>query len=154
MTAPNHALTGAVIGLTIHEPLLAATLAFASHFVCDAIPHYDPSISDEDGRIMTRQFIATQLIAGAILCLALVVFLAIARPHYWLLAAIGAFLAASPDMFWIPRFVHAMRTHNDNLKRGWFLRFHAFVQWKTGPRFWAVEAIWFVVFGIVVVTRL
>lgn len=143
-----------MIGLTVQEPLLAAPLAFLSHFVCDAIPHYDPSMSEDEGRIMSKQFIVVQLIIGAFLCLALVVILALVRPRSWLLAAICAFLAASPDMFWIPRFIHALRTHKDNLRRGWFLRFHAFVQWKTAPRFWVVEAVWFGVFSTLVATRL
>ena len=38
MTATNHALTGAIIGLVIGEPVLAIALAFASHFICDALP--------------------------------------------------------------------------------------------------------------------
>ena len=103
---------------------------------------------------MSKQFIVVQLIAGAILCAAIVICLALTRPYNWLLAAVCAFLAASPDLFWIPRFIHALRTHKDDLKRNWFLRFHALVQWKTGPRFWVIEAIWFIIFGALVISRL
>jgi hypothetical protein len=154
VTAPNHALTGAVIGLTVHEPWLAAPLAFLSHYVCDAIPHYDPAVSDKDGRIFTKEFLWVQLIAGGILCFALVVLLALTRPQYWLLAACCAFLAASPDLFWLPRYVHAVRTRKDDLKWNWSLRFHAFIQWKTAPRYAWLEAAWFIVFGTFVASRL
>lgn len=40
MTITNHLLAGSLIGLAIKEPLLAAVLALASHFVMDALPHF------------------------------------------------------------------------------------------------------------------
>lgn len=40
MTATNHALTGAAIATLIRQPFLAIPLAFISHFVCDALPHF------------------------------------------------------------------------------------------------------------------
>jgi len=142
VTAPNHALTGALIGLTVSDPILAGSLAFLSHFVCDAIPHYDSPASGTTAQHKSSRFIGEQLIGGATLCLLLVIWLAASRPHHWLLAAVCAFLAASPDLFWIPRFVHELRTGTDRPPRSWFLRFHAWVQWKTGPGLWWVETIW------------
>ena len=142
MTAPNHALTGALIGLTVSDPALAMPLAFLSHFACDAIPHYDPPAQDTVTRMRSSRFVREQLLGGAALCLLLVIWLAIARPHHWLLAAVCAFLAASPDLFWIPRFVHVQRTGKDQPPRSWFLRFHAWIQWRTGPGFWWVEVLW------------
>ncbi len=40
MLITNHVLAGSIIGLTIKEPSLALIIAFASHFVMDAIPHF------------------------------------------------------------------------------------------------------------------
>lgn len=40
MYLPSHASTGAMIGLYVHNPYLACMLAFASHFVLDAVPHW------------------------------------------------------------------------------------------------------------------
>ena len=40
MIATNHALTGAAIAVVIKQPILAIPLAFVSHFICDAIPHF------------------------------------------------------------------------------------------------------------------
>ena len=40
MTATNHALSGALIGLAVMQPILALPLAFVSHFMLDAVPHF------------------------------------------------------------------------------------------------------------------
>lgn len=154
MTAPNHALTGAIIGLTITNPYIALPVAILSHFVCDAIPHYDPPGKNNQERLASKRFILEQLVAGAILCFLLVVALAITRPEHWVIAAICAFSAASPDLLWIPRFVHRLRTGKDREPKWWLLRFHAYIQWKTGTNFWWVEAVWFVVSGTYVASRL
>ncbi len=41
MTSISHALIGAAIANRIHNPAAAATISFATHFFCDAIPHWD-----------------------------------------------------------------------------------------------------------------
>lgn len=43
MTATGHALVAALIVAKITNPYLALPLAFASHFACDVIPHWDPA---------------------------------------------------------------------------------------------------------------
>ncbi len=40
MTITNHVIAGSIIGLTVKEPILAITIAFASHFVMDMLPHF------------------------------------------------------------------------------------------------------------------
>ena len=40
MVITNHVLAGSLIGIGIKEPTLAITLAFVSHFVMDALPHF------------------------------------------------------------------------------------------------------------------
>jgi len=152
VTAQNHALTGAFIGLTVNEPWLAVPLAFLSHFACDAIPHHDPPGGEK--RVTTKRFIFEYLVGGAALCLLLVIILAYTKPHNWLLACICAFIATSPDLFWIPRFIKWVRSGKDHMPKGWFFWFHDWIQWKTGPQFWWVEAIWFIVFGTLVAARL
>jgi len=147
MTAPNHALTGALIGLSISNPAVALPLAFLSHFACDAIPHYDPPETDQAKRLTSRRFLYEFLVAGAFLCFLLVLLLALAHPKHWLTAAGCAFLAASPDLFWIPRFLHSKRTGKDRPPTNGFLKFHSWIQWRTGPHLLLVEAVWFVVFA-------
>lgn len=41
MTSLSHALIGASIAAKIPHPFVAGALAFMTHFVCDAIPHWD-----------------------------------------------------------------------------------------------------------------
>jgi len=41
MTATGHAIIGTVIAAKIADPVLAAPLALASHFLADALPHWD-----------------------------------------------------------------------------------------------------------------
>ena len=154
MTAPNHALTGALIGLTVSNPVLALPLAFLSHFVCDAIPHYDPPGSDIAKRFASKRFIYEFLVVGAGLCFLIVLLLALARPQHWLTAAFGAFLATSPDLLWVPRFLRTRRTGKDMLPKGWFFQLHHRIQWLTGPKLIWVEAVWFVVFGALLVSKL
>jgi len=152
MTATNHALAGALIGLTVGNPVLAIPAAFVSHFVLDAIPHYDQP-GEELARYRSNRF-RNELLAHALLCFLLVVLLAITRPTHWLTAALCAFVATSPDLFWIPKFVAAKR-HSQLLKnRTRFWRFHDWIQWRTGPELLWVEIVWFLVVGFVLVTRL
>lgn len=146
MTAPNHALTGALIGLSIASPAVALPLAFLSHFVCDAIPHYDPpGTSAEIYR--SKNFIMEFLVLGGLLCLLIVVLLAVAHPVHWLLAAWCAFLAAAPDLLQLPYFLYTRRTGHDHAHPDILKRFHAWIQWKTGPNLRWVEMLWFVVAG-------
>lgn len=152
MTATNHAITGALIGLSLGNPAVALPLAFASHFVLDAIPHYDPP-GNELTRIKARRF-RYQLLLDTSLCLLLVIGLVFTQPRHWLVAAFSAFAATSPDLFWLPKFLQAQRTGRITPAKNWFLRFHRWIQWKTGPGFWWVEAAWYGVLGGVLITRL
>lgn len=149
MLAINHALGGAIIGLSVSNPALAVPLAFVSHFVLDCVPHFDPP-GDELARIGRPAF-RLQLIADATLCFLLVVFLALSKPKDWMLAAVCAFVATSPDLFWIPKFISAQRSGKLLPNSNWFWRMHHNAQWCTGPQLWWVEALWFVSAGTVVI---
>lgn len=141
MLAINHAATGAAIGLTISNPLLAVPLAIVSHFVLDAIPHYDPP-GDETTRIRAKRFI-WQLVIDTSFCVLLVCILALAKPKDWFLACVCAFLAASPDLLWIQKFIRLKQASQYKTK-SLFLQFHKKIQWRTSPRLWPIEAIYFV----------
>jgi hypothetical protein len=41
MTATGHALIGTVIAAKVGNPVLAIPIALASHFIADALPHWD-----------------------------------------------------------------------------------------------------------------
>ena len=137
MRATNHALTGAIIGLSIVSPLIALPVAFASHFVCDLIPHHDdPSIpSGSKTEIMI-------LVLDCIGAASVATFLFILRPEAWFLACWCAFLATSPDLMWIPRFIYRVKNHKDILPTNPIARFHSDVQPFTSPKGAYVELAW------------
>lgn len=142
MTATNHAVTGAVIGLLPVQPVLAVALAFLSHFICDALPHF--GITDGTTKFLRSQRFLNMLVADMVLCVALVVVLASAQPQHWLLASVCAFVATVPDMAWLPGYIRARRGKQFRQRPNAFMRFAANIQWFEKPIGLAVEIAWFV----------
>jgi hypothetical protein len=140
MRAINHALTGAIIGLVVGEPLIAVPAALASHFVCDVIPHYGSSLPDSEE--IKSQLFRRLLYADAILCVGLVALLAVRQPVHWWLAAVCAFVAASPDLLSINRYIRA-NTHKQ-WRSGPYVAFASRIQWFERPIGAVVEVAWFV----------
>lgn len=139
MTAINHALTGAVIGLVVGEPLIALPAALASHFVCDALPHFG-SGQPPATHLKTKIF-RYYLVTDASLCVLLVAILAIFQPQHWLLASVCAFLATSPDLLHINKYLKLSR--GQHWKRGTFAKFADDIQWFERPIGAVVEIAWF-----------
>lgn len=138
MTATNHALTGALIGLATGSPWIAAPAAYLSHYALDAIPHFGNS--NNPGQIKTRAF-RNYLIADAVLCILLVAILVTTRTEHWLLASVCAFLATMPDMFWINKYLKARQGRH--WRPNWHSRFAAKIQWYEKPEGAFVEFAWF-----------
>lgn len=147
MRAINHALTGTAIGLLVGEPLIALPAALASHFVCDSIPHHGSQ--NPNPKVLKSRLFAQTLVLDAVLCGLLVGLLAFSQPLHWQLAAVCAFLAASPDFLYIPRFLGA-RANKDEYKPNPLVRFTINIQWFQRPIGWLVEVAWLVA-GIAVV---
>lgn len=145
MTATNHALTGTAIGLIIGNPLLAVPLALLSHFICDAIPHF--GTNDPEKALRSKLF-KIYLIIEALLCFLIVLSLIVLQPANWLLAAVCAFLAASPDL------LSANRYFKTRLGKpwtaGWYSNFAHNIQWFEKPIGAVVEIAWFVAACLVI----
>lgn len=137
MTATNHALTGSLIGLAVGVPLFAIPLAVASHFVCDALPHYGAGPYAAG----TSRF-KKLLIFDAFGAFLVVLTLALFQPQFWVLAALCAFFAASPDFMWIKKFVRAQRGEAPAIKQPLLLKFHAKIQWFERPVGAYFEVAW------------
>lgn len=137
MTATNHALTGAIIGLVIGNPI-ALPLAFLSHYVLDALPHF--GWPGEEGKRLKSNTFRNYLIAEACICFLIVLILFIAHPANWYLAAVCAFLAALPDWFSFNRYRHIKNgeQHAPNL----YERFASKIQWFEKPIGGIVELAW------------
>jgi hypothetical protein len=140
MRAINHALTGAIIGLTVSEPFVAVPAALLSHYVLDVIPHYGTG-KDEKSTLKSNVF-RNQLILDAAFCLILVLVLAISTPINWELATICAFLAAAPDFASMPRYL-SIRSGKKH-QRSRYEKFATKIQWFERPVGGFVEVTWFV----------
>lgn len=147
MTATNHALTGAIIGLVVGQPLIAVPAAILSHFVCDALPHFKVNLPDKV--LLKISGFRNYLIADASLCVLLVAVLAILQPQHWLLASICAFLATSPDLLWVNKYLKNRR--GQHWKRSSFARFAGGIQWFQRPIGAVVEIAWFIAAVIILI---
>ncbi|CAN5337936.1 hypothetical protein BH09PAT4_BH09PAT4_07430 [soil metagenome] len=146
MIATNHAVTGAIIGLAVHNPLIALPVALLSHLVCDALPHFGLS----KDWIATRVFSA-YLVVDAALCGVLVALLFWSGSPNWLLASVCAFAAASPDFISIRKFRAARK--GKNFVPNVLERFLKNIQWFERPIGAAVEAAWLVC-GVIILSAI
>jgi hypothetical protein len=152
MIAFNHALTGAVIGLTVGSPAIAVPAALVSHFVCDSLPHY--GAGGDDRQLLASRRFAVQLVVDAVLCGLLVLTLGLAAPLHWQLAALCAFVATSPDFAWLPRYLAVRNKRPEPKSNGLFTRFAKNIQWFERPIGAVVELAWAVAGVIFVVAYL
>jgi hypothetical protein len=116
MTGANHIATGALIGATFSAPIVVP-LAFVSHFVMDALPHFgNKGFSRRSKRfilVLTIDALIVAAITGAIIAL---------KPHHWQLMLAGGVLAMAPDAVHAPNFLRElhgreMHTHESHLSR-------------------------------------
>ncbi len=139
MTATNHALTGAIIGLMVGGPA-ALPIAFLSHYVMDAIPHFGWPKREQDN--LKSKLFRNYLIVEAFFCFLVVLSLFLSQPANWMLAAGCAFLAAMPDMFSYGRYRH-IRNGKKHVRNS-YERFASRIQWFEKPIGAIVEAAWFI----------
>lgn len=137
MTATNHVITGAIIGAAIHQPLLALSLAFISHFVLDSLPHFGGKELLKNKRKFLS-ILGTDVFAASLVLIGI----AITQPDNWPLILACAILAASPDLMWFSHFVRDMRNRP---KRPFNIveRFHSRIQWGERLWGWPIEIAWF-----------
>lgn len=119
---------------------MAVPAALASHFICDAIPHF--KFQGEDAQTLRQRFFVIYLLAEAGLCGLLVLALGLAQPLHWVLAAICAFVAASPDLLSIRKFV--LMRQGKPWRPTWYGKFAGGIQWFERPIGLVVELAWLV----------
>lgn len=136
MTGTNHALTGALIATAVGNPIAAVPLAFASHFVLDAVPHYGEELAKRS-TLMRKVW----LVDGTFLLVGLVILI---FTQNWL-AMLGAYAAISPDFVWIYRYIFEEKwgTLPPTKKRG-LNKFHSWIQKYETRKGLVFEIIWFV----------
>lgn len=136
MTGFSHTTTGVVIALAVHHPALALPLAFLSHFVLDALPHYGDEARDGSDRFF-RRLIIIDAIAGVSLAL----FMMFLFPEYKLLIALCGIFATIPDLMWLPNHIRqaknlAEKPHNR------IMRWHQRIQFEHPVWGIAAEIVW------------
>jgi hypothetical protein len=139
MTATNHALTGAFIGLALGNPWVALPVALASHFVCDAIPHFGHARNDMHW--LRSKFFKRLLLTDIALCFVIAGTIVVRHPANWVLAVICAFVATSPDFYWIGKFKAALGHKQLSSPKG-FAYFAGVIQWFQKPIGSIVEVAW------------
>lgn len=145
MTGFNHGMTGAVIALSVHQPVLAVPLAFLSHFATDLIPHF--GLSEDD--LFNRHFNAI-LILDFVFAVFMMAILAIVFPSHLILIWLCMIAAASPDLMWAYHHLYVARYKKRPLKLGRIAKMHHKIQWsQTFPGI-LVEASWFILMGAVI----
>lgn len=134
MTATSHALTGAMIATVVKKPWLAIPLAFLSHFVCDAIPHF--------GIVMSfgSPSMYTWLLVDGLAAVTFAIYLVKNGVSSPVLLAVCGFAAMSPDLAW---FYYGMNGQLNNITTlDPISRFHAIIQWYQHPVGILVELFW------------
>ncbi len=99
-----HAIVGAAIATAIPDPRISLPLAFASHFITEYIPHWNPHLFTELktlGRVSRRSLIIVTIDAS--LALILGTWIALRSPQPLIVLA-ACFLAVLPDVMEIPYF--------------------------------------------------
>lgn len=109
MLSVSHALTGSLIAVKLGNPLLAAPLILAAHYLQDAVPHWDVGTGLSSGKKTSRKALLHELpdllLAGILVIVLFDPQLSIIhRPSTILSAPIwGAFLGLLPDFLEAPR---------------------------------------------------
>jgi hypothetical protein len=135
MTGFNHGVTGAAIALTLKQPALAIPLAFISHFIQDAIPHFGL-----DEKELFKKRFNIILVLDFLFALILMIILAILFP------------AASPDLMWAYHRLYVERINNHKPKLGITARMHHKIQWSQTLSGIYVEALWFLLVGALILS--
>jgi hypothetical protein len=138
----NHIATGAVIGLSVSNPLIALPAALVSHFILDAFPHFGfkgPGGLDTLFKHRISYFVLfIELVAIP------TVFLLILGTGIWVFLA--AIIAFSPDFVWIGRYLFWERRGviPPKYTEGSITRFHAKIQWGERPWGIIIDIVWLI----------
>src|SRR6202050_887638 len=92
MTLTNHLLTGVHLAMVFPAPI-AIPLAFASHFILDALPHFGYKTIEE--RMHHLGIFKIVIIADVIFSVFIAIWLLKSKHYFWL---VNGLIAYSPDL--------------------------------------------------------
>ena len=126
MTLTNHLLTGSVLAKVLPLPL-AIPLAFVSHFVLDALPHFGfKDNRDIENWQQQKKLLITVWSLDFIVAVLLSIWLVHSGHTKWLLVGLVAY---SPDLVWVYYFVSKEKFGKLKRTKGnRFIQFHLDIQ--------------------------
>lgn len=131
MTTSNHLFAGAVIALTVKQPLLAVPLALMSHYILDALPHF--GYKDAADLASMLRFRLTLIMESVnIIGVPLLIYLLWGNSVWVFLTAL---VAITPDFVWVYRYYWYDR-FGLAVPLGRFSHWHSAIQW--GERPWGI----------------
>jgi hypothetical protein len=145
MTGTNHGMTGAAIALVVREPMVAIPLSFASHFACDALPHFGLP----DDQLFTKKF---NIILAADFLIAVIMMLILGGmfpSQKWLVWSCMV-AAASPDLMQAYYRLYVEHIKKFKVKYDPLFSFHARIQWYQKVPGLAFEVPWFIAMWLIV----
>jgi hypothetical protein len=135
MLETPHALVGAAIAVKVVNPLLAIPLSFASHFLLDKTPHWNPHLGTEKGKFGKVKTSSTAIIiidsSLALLSGSFLAFRALPNTTLALTILFSCFAACLPDIIEIPYYYCNSK---GGLMEKW-VTFQKSIQENAGP-FW------------------
>ncbi len=130
MTASNHVVAGALIATAVTQPIIAIPLAFLSHFVMDALPHYGDNSKHSWLNRNFKYVLMTDLTIASLFILGII----FAQPASWVLIVACAIVAVSPDILWLPYYLADLR--HEPKEHSTLAKFLKWIQW--GERPWGI----------------
>lgn len=138
MLETPHALLGAAIAVKLGNPALSIPIAFASHFILEKVPHWNPHLNAETDKFgtVTRKSTLIVIIDSS---LALILGSAIAFSQASNITMVigtllSSFAAVLPDLIEAPYFFLNIR-NNEHIKR--WIKFQKGIQ-VDAPPFWGI----------------
>lgn len=136
MNTVNHAAVGAIIALIIKQPVLALPIAFLSHFVLDALPHFGYKGHGGYGGALKHKLTYGFLVFDVV-GIGFLFYLLWGQPTIVLLCSLVAIL---PDALHIYRYFWFERKGLDPPGE-WFAKWHRKIQWCERPWGFVIEII-------------
>jgi hypothetical protein len=135
MLETPHVAVGAAIAASIPNPLIAIPLAFASHFVLELVPHWNPHLNTEmrkHGKLTraTRSIIALDVTASLFVG-GVISYWALPDTAHALTILSACFAAALPDVLEAPYFLFGIK----NKFLSWWLTLKKSIQNDAGVVF-------------------
>ncbi|HMS22161.1 MAG TPA: hypothetical protein PKA38_00160 [Candidatus Levybacteria bacterium] len=104
MTATGHALVATILIAKFNNPYIGLPLAFASHFVCDIIPHWDAGTHHAE-KTKKRLFYEASLDVIISVIVSILVYTYVFGQTNYLYLFTAIFLSQLPDWLTAPYFI-------------------------------------------------